>query len=58
MAIKLGGIHSEDTSSFFMESSSQQNPLSVHWHKHAAGKLGKGEGLTWHVANLPYLHTT
>ena len=21
----------------------------MHWHKHAARKLGKGEGLTWHV---------
>ena len=29
MATKLGGIHSEDTSSFFMESSSQQGAPSL-----------------------------
>ena len=45
MALKLGEVHSEDTRSFFMESSRPTgNPLSVHRHKHAAGKLRKGGG--------------
>ena len=53
MATKLGGIHSEDTSSFFMESSSQQGTPSLCTGTNMLAWEGGGADLA-----SPYLHTT
>ena len=59
MTIKLGGVHSEDTSSFFMESSSQQGTPSLCTGTNMLlESLGRGRGRlgmlqAFHISTQP-----